>query len=144
MRIEEVIERHIDETVGYTNMSPLNQMPALSGLMRTTMTLNTVDPMPFWMFGGILAPMQQPPNAMVKILQRMEKGALPYKTKLDYRQRNLLEQAATDGLIEQAELGWVLTAKGRKLLDSFGNALGSLLNTVPHFHIVPAPLVTYW
>lgn len=138
MRIEE-ITRDI-----WTSATNIDQFPALGGLMRSTMTLNSVDPMPFWLYGGVLAPLSDPPVLMLRLLTKMEKGALSYKTRFTYRERQLLDQALDEGLVERGEAGWVLTTRGRKLFDSFGSAINNLVNTVPHFHIVPAPLVTYW
>jgi len=138
LRIEE-LTRDIGRSA--TN---IDQFPALSGLMRSTVTLNSVDPMPFWMYGGILAPMSDPPVLILRLLTKMEQGALSYKTRLTYRERNLLDQSLADGLVERGTAGWILTKRGRQLFNSFSDAANSLVQTVPHFHVVPAPLVTFW
>ena len=138
MRIEE-LTRDIGRSA--TN---IDQFPSVGGLMQSTVTLNSVDPMPYWMYGGILAPMSDPPVLILRLLTKMEKGAMSYKTRLTYREHNLLDQALADGLVERGTAGWVLTTRGRKLYDSFNSATNSLVQTVPHFHVVPAPLVTFW
>jgi hypothetical protein len=138
LRIEEITREP------WSSATNIDQFPALGGLMRSTMTLNSVDPLPFWMYGGVLAPLSDPPVLMLRLLTKMEKGPMSYQTKLTYRERNLLDQALSGGLVERGTAGWILTPQGRKLYDSFGSALNNLVDTIPHFHVVPAPLVTFW
>jgi len=139
MRIEEIL----NEATFNWPFPPITQIPGSGGVTRSGVSLTSIDPMPSWLYGAILSPLSEPKTPVLRILIRMKDTPMPENEKLSYAERNLLDQSVAEGLVELTDGGYRLTDRGKKYLDSFGDALGQLTHALPHFYLTPAPLLTF-
>jgi len=137
------VEDLLDESTFNWPFPPITQIPGSDGTTRSGVSLTTVDAMPFWLYGAVLSPMSEPKVPLLRILMKMKTGPLPKDQKLSYAERNLLDQAVEENLVELTPEGYRMTPEGQKYLDNFANVLNQLMHAMPHFYLTPAPLLTF-
>ena len=126
MRIEEVL----NETAFKWPFPPISQMTGSGGAASSS-----VDPMPFWLYGGFSSNLSDPKTPVLRLLLKMKQEPMPENEKLNYAERNLLDQSLGEGLVELSDKGYHLTDRGRKYLDSFDDVTDQLVNAVPFFYL---------